>query len=199
MSMLRFTHKESGKHRRIWVALVIFAVALATASVFVGSGLYLRILYDFKESSFENSEVTGTLSNGKVTLSSGDCVIFETDKDILVQDAMLMNLDRAKGDELVVLCWKRGHFGKHRPFWIKKDTKAFVQHIYIYDIRDQNVSAGQNDSKSEKEIVVKPKWMASDIGLKAKSMDKDGRFIVITDTKGVKTKWYWESFGLTRK
>lgn len=83
----------------------------------------------------------------------------------------------------MILCWKRGRYGKRRPSWVKRDEIGWSQHIYIYEI-DGNV--------------VRPKWMASDIGMKAASWEFDDGKLIITDTEGVTTKWVWISWGLEK-
>ena len=35
-----------------------------------------------------------------------------------VQDSLYADIDRDGQDEKIVLLWKKGRFGKHRPFWI---------------------------------------------------------------------------------
>lgn len=184
---------------RIILAAVIIAVIVAGAIYLYSSGLYLRCLYEFKETTFENECVSGTVRNGVVTLTSDDAIIFETDSDIIVQDAMLIDIDKAENEELVILCWKRGHFGEHRPFWVTEDTRKWIQHIYIYTIRNKNKREMMKDSSNPDALIVRPKWMASDIGMDVEKMEKEGRFIKITDTSGEESLWYWDSWGLTRK
>jgi hypothetical protein len=116
--------------------------------------------------------------------SEGNCK-FTSDKKIKVQDALLTDLDGNGRDEIIALVWKKGLYGKHRPFWVSRDEKNYSQHIFIYEV-DQN---GE----------VKEKWFASEIGLKVKgiSLLESNNSIVVTETtNGDKYLWRWESFGL---
>lgn len=110
---------------------------------------------------------------------------FSSDKKIKVQDVLLTDLDGNGRDEIIALVWKKGLYGKHRPFWVSRDEKNYSQHIFIYEV-DQN---GE----------VKEKWFASEIGLKVKgiSLLESNDSIVVTKTaEGEKYLWRWESFGL---
>jgi hypothetical protein len=94
------------------------------------------------------------------------------------------DIDRDGAKELILLDYNIGEFGKHRPFWVKFDPPVYRQHIYIYKYRPD-------------EKIVRPIWMASDIGVKASDFDLiEDDVIRITDNRGEETNWMWISFGL---
>ncbi len=109
--------------------------------------------------------------------------VWELDGNVLAQDFLFEDVDDDGEKELLILCWKRGRYGKRRPTWVKRDEIGWSQHIFIYEIKDMRVT---------------PKWMASDIGMDAASWGfKDG-MLYITDTKGTVTKWKWIHWGLEK-
>ena len=110
-------------------------------------------------------------------------VIWELPGEVKAQDCILADIDHDKEEELLVLCWRRGRFGKHRPTWVKHDELKWSQHIFIYEIEDS---------------VIRPKWMASDIGMEAVSWECSDGVLSIEDTKGEESKWVWRSWGLER-
>ncbi|MBO4904562.1 MAG: hypothetical protein J5367_05005 [Lachnospiraceae bacterium] len=118
-----------------------------------------------------------------ITVWQADTVIWELDRNILAQDILFEDVDHDGRDELMILCWKRGRYGSRRPSWVKRDELGYSQHIYIYEVADGKI---------------RPKWMASDIGMKAASWEFDDGVLTITDSDGVKTQWIWISWGLEK-
>ena len=47
--------------------------------------------------------------------------IFSTEKTVKVQDFLLTDIDGNGHDDMIALVWKRGKYGKYRPFWVDKD------------------------------------------------------------------------------
>lgn len=147
-------------------------------------------------------------------------VIWESSKDIKVQDAMFCDIDGDETDELVLLCWKIGRFGTGRPFWVEEDEKTWSQHIFVYSCEGGTI---------------KPKWMSSYIGVDVAEMaasdhrdslmgdmaEHDGvvgrqpgstvtdaamrhsmparQRLLLTDTNGKVSSWLWESWGFTKE
>ena len=109
-------------------------------------------------------------------------LIWSTDKSIKAKSFYVCDLDHNGFDELMILCWKRGRYGDSKPFWIERDEKAFVQHIYIYELRNGKIS---------------PKWMTSELGRVVREWEIiNGRYILLRDLDGEETLWQWESYGL---
>ena len=138
-----------------------------------------------------------------------------------IQDGFLTDIDRDGVAEMILLVWKRGRFGKHRPFWITSDERSYSQHIFIYDVGDEGADAGKRDEgaasvpnaaefdRSEDECdrvpsdQVSQKWFASDIGVFVNRMkllnegSKASEAVLLTeDIDGNCALWHWESFGL---
>jgi len=176
--------------RRKLNAILIAAVVIATA---VLTCLCIRILSNRIPSwvIFEEKYLNITddyecrLQNKVVQVYDKDGqIIWNSDEDIKVQDVMCLDLDMDNQNEMVLLCWKKGKYGKAMPFW-EKDNNNWSQHIYIYNIRNNEIHAI---------------WMASDIGLVVSDWKPlnvgDIQAILIRDTSGKDTLWRWDSWGL---
>ena len=146
----------------------------------------------FQEKSIKSSllgeDIKITLSGRQITVVDPDGKIsFSTDKEIKVQDVFVTDLDEDGDAEMIALLWKKGLYGKHKPFWVKEDEKHYSQHIFIYDITDKGK--------------VTQKWFASDTGIlikRMKLMEKRDSYILAEDLKGDNTIWRWEDFGLKK-
>ncbi len=95
------------------------------------------------------------------------------------QSSLTADLDHDGTEELVVLLWKHGRYADHKPFWTRRDTPRFVQHIFIY---------------SED---LKPRWMSSGVPAPVARWEADehGRIHLFTP-EGEESVWEWNRFGL---
>ncbi len=86
------------------------------------------------------------LENRSLCILAGDDVIWTSPKEVKIQEALSCDIDNDGEDELLLLCWKRGRYGTHRPFWVDRDESKWSQHIFVYEYN------GEED---------RPKWMSS--------------------------------------
>lgn len=138
------------------------------------------------ESSDNVSKVMVKLWKKKLEVinSSGETT-FVSKKDFKVQDVLVTDIDRDGDREMIVLLWKHGRYGMHKPFWVEKDEKNYSQHVFIYDVDE----AGN----------VSEKWCASDMGTVAgriKLMDKNDSIFLMEDRDKNCTLWMWDSWGV---
>ncbi len=175
-----------------WLLLLIAAAIYITTN-----------LTTVKAAASENEEIPGWVSFQEKELKTSDKKVFElSDKhviykdgkgktlweskeDYLVQDEFITDIDRNGDEELILLLWKKGRYGKDKPFWVKGDEDSFSQHIGIYDIGSEGK--------------VSAKWFASDIGrqvTRMKLMEKDNAILLTEDIDENCALWMWESFGL---
>lgn len=81
-------------------------------------------------------------------LQDGEC-IWSSPPEIKVQDVLCCDIDGDRTEELLLLCWKIGRFGKSRPFWVSEDEKNWSQHLFVYEPGPDGI---------------KPQWMSSYMG-----------------------------------
>ena len=77
-----------------------------------------------------------------------------------MQDVLVMDIDRDQQEELVLLIWKHGSYGRHLPVWEKKNDIRLEQHIFIYRLQERNISTD----------VMRPVWMSSSLGTEIESI-----------------------------
>lgn len=121
------------------------------------------------------------LSRG-VTVSQNGVQLWESSAAWKVQDILLCDINHDKENEILLLCWKRGRYGPHRPFWVKEDEADWSQHIFIYSLEEGRVKA---------------EWMASYLPFDVIgwSFDENTRLTLI-EPSGRKTHWDWLQWGL---
>ena len=98
------------------------------------------------------------------------------------------DIDHDGQDELVLLCWRKGHYGDVKPIWVEEDEQKWVQHIFVYEYVQEDVEA---------------KWMSSYIGrdiadITMQERDTFGTVLCLTETGGERSFWVWESWGFTK-
>ncbi len=177
----------------IIICAVLIITAAVPAAVFLNRvfakvmGPYI-FLPDYSKpvtKSFNDSE-TGVIINQisrRIEVYVDNELIWRLPYSVKAQDFIFADIDHDRKEELLVLCWKRGRYGKRRPTWVKHDEIKWSQHIFIYEI------AGNT---------VRPKWMASDIGMDAVSWEFSDGVLSIADTEGTVTKWIWRTWGLEK-
>ncbi|MBR6380374.1 MAG: hypothetical protein IKS07_01690 [Lachnospiraceae bacterium] len=129
--------------------------------------------------------VTLRISHGRAVLQgvSGE-KLFSSDKGMRVQDGLFADLDRDGVPEMVLLVWRRGQYGSHRPYWVTEEERGFVQHLYVYRF-----------DRSGRPV---PMWFSSDTGMELTSLrthEKNASLLVLEDVSGAVTVWRWTDFG----
>ena len=139
-------------------------------------------------------------------------LIWKTSADWQVQDVLVMDIDRDQQEELVLLVWKHGSYGRHLPIWEEKNDIRLEQHIFIYrlkkntkyedeeDIRAQDETAEENvRENNDSTDVMKPVWMSSSLGTNIRSIARGKKAGLILNPycdTGTSTLWVWKDFGL---
>lgn len=169
---------------------ITFAGLLLTAAVLLlylnGAFLPRWIRWNEADLSFTapaSQTLSVTLKGKRVSIrNSGGEVLYTSPRSWSVSDLLLYDIDRDGTEEALLLTWKRGSYGSARPFWVERDEAGFSQHVFIFRIEDGTLA---------------PYWMSSKLGFEAAGweIDEEG-FLVLTDTGGQKTRWYWNYWGL---
>lgn len=115
--------------------------------------------------------------------------IWNSPENVKVQQVLSCDIDRDDAEELILLCWKKGRFGKYRPFWVEEDEKGWSQHLFVYEYGEREIT---------------PKWMSSYLGQDVLSMgtaqNKSGeKWLLLTDKKGAASSWRWGSWGFSKE
>lgn len=175
--------------------LLFFGIAVAVCAIYIFTKRnYIPAWAEWNEKELTvpcdeegigNTETVIKVKNKKLEVINSGKVTFESEKGFKVQDVLLSDLDGNGDIEMIVLLWKKGLYGKHRPFWVENDEKCYSQHIFLYDLN--------NDGS------VKSKWGASKIGVSAKHiklMEQKESIILVEDIDDKCTLWSWQGWGL---
>ena len=144
------------------------------------------LIWNKKELTLSGGELL-KLENKHVSVKRNDgTVVFETDKDYLVQDVTIADIDSDGREDIIFLLWKRGRYGRSKPFWVSEDETDLSQHVFIYNM--------------EKSGKMRQKWCASDIGSvlgRMKIMEKNPKFLITEALDGECKIWSWQGFGIS--
>lgn len=177
--------------KKIIVCIIAAAITAAVLYVLWINGCFLPRWIEWQSGSVFNQskEYEIILDHKEVRIIFHDDVIWNSPKGIKVQETVSCDIDYDGKDELVLLCWKRGRYGKHRPFWVDRDEIKWSQHIFVYEYEKEEI---------------RPKWMSSyigvdvaDISIRNKADSK--KSLLLVDTQGNVSSWAWDSWGFTKE
>lgn len=177
------------------IALIVLSFVLVGIIMFSmwWNGCFIPgwVVWNNVEETFYGYEVN--LTNKKLSSEIDMSVI---DSSWKIQNMIVMDIDRDSFDEMILLVWKHGSYGEHRPFWEKSNDIRLEQHIFIYKgIKepfgaDEQIGDGYN-------VKLRPIWMSSSLGDEIFRIDPDERnTILLEDITGKKTNWEWRNWGL---
>lgn len=182
------------KKKYLKTAFFILTVLIAAGILFYllwVNGAFLPRWISWNHASFSdrsgNYEIT--LTRRSVSVYTDGSLLWTSPKEIKVQDALSLDIDNDKEDELVLLCWKKGHYGNYKPFWVKTDDRAWSQHLFVYEYGSDEVL---------------PKWMSSYLGqdianIAAGGSEKTFYRLLFTDPDGNFSSWRWDAWGFTKE
>lgn len=192
----RYGRAVTGMNRKKILLTVIFIAAILTGGIAAryflwNSGAFLPDWIEWKEETFY--DLSGSyrilLRNKSLKVFSREEEVWCSEKGVKVQKALSCDIDKDGEDELLLLCWKRGRYGKHRPFWVEKDETEWSQHIFVYEY-----NGGE----------IRPKWMSSYIGQDVTKMEEsqtaDGQIhLLLTAPDGMVSSFIWDFWGFTKE
>ncbi len=170
--------------KQIGFLLAAVAIAMAAFLLFLWKGAFLPREILWEEDDLFWEDLRATLKDRTFSLYQDDRKIWSSEWDWNVQALERADLDGDGIEELLLLVWKRGSYGDHMPFWVKRNDHDLEQHIFIYR-RDRTRHTG-----------LRAAWMSSSLGSSIKGMYTDANRVAIEKTDGTFSLWQWENFGL---
>lgn len=182
----------TGNKAKKRILILIAAVGIAAVLyVLWRQGCFLPGWIEWKETETFDSrnEYEIVLRHKSADIRYQDEKIWASPDGVKVQGALFCDIDGDSSDELILLCWKRGRYGKYRPFWVEKDETEWSQHIFVYECQEKEV---------------KPKWMSSYIGQEVDAVSAgkgtDSLYrLLLTDRNGIISSWKWDFWGFTKE
>ncbi len=181
---------KKGTFFRIIISIIFIIVTLLSAMFIIpNSKLTIpeSIVFNSKSASVFN--MNASLQNGHFELSDeGGAVVWKSDSSWKVQDFLICDIDNDSQDEILLLTWKKGSFGRHLPFWVDKNDTETGQHIYIYEKREQN---------ADKDGFLRAAWMSSSLQDIINSWSFDNKTkLRVTYESGQVQYFSWIGWGL---
>ena len=127
------------------------------------------------------------LDNGHLSIydTADEKPVWRSKDDMAIQSVIIKDIDRDGVEELIMLVWKHGSYGEHRPFWVKKNDIALNQHIFIYKY------------DKSRQMRLRPVWMSSELGYEVNAIASgEADTLIVTDRQNRSRVWRWEGFGL---
>ena len=139
--------QQKGKRRlHPWTKLSLFLLLVVVA---IGCVWYAWTRGAFLPAwvTWEERSLTANLGEGwsdasctlgkdhRVRVNGSSESSWTSDDSWLVQDLWSADIDGDGMKELILLVWKQGSFGRHKPFWVKEDERTFSQHIFVIEVR----------------------------------------------------------------
>lgn len=181
---------KKGTFFRIIISIIFIIVTLLSAMFIIpNSKLTIpeSIVFNSKSASVFN--MNASLQNGHFELSDeGGAVVWKSSSSWKVQDFLICDIDNDSQDEILLLTWKKGSFGRHLPFWVDKNDTETGQHIYIYEKREQN---------ADKDGFLRASWMSSSLQDIINSWSYDNKTkLRVTYESGQVQYFSWIGWGL---
>lgn len=181
---------KKGTFFRIIISIIFIIVTLLSAMFIIpNSKLTIpeSIVFNSKSASVFN--MNASLQNGHFELSDeGGAVVWKSSSSWKVQDFLICDIDNDSQDEILLLTWKKGSFGRHLPFWVDKNDTETGQHIYIYEKREQN---------ADKDGFLRASWMSSSLKDIINSWSFDNKTkLRVTYESGQVQYFSWIGWGL---
>ncbi len=157
-----------------------------------------------------------SLKRKSVSIIFDNNIIWTSSDEVMVQKVLSCDIDNDSEDELILLCWKKGHFGSHKPFWLDEEDdedEEWSQHIFVYEYgRNVDITDEKEMKKlSESGVMpasapgeIRPKWMSSYIGHDVADIASNGKEaphcrLLLTAPDGQVSSWVWDSWGFTKE
>lgn len=142
---------------------------------------------DHKEADAFDGHVTLDDKKTVITAADGN-IVWESDPDWQVQDFIICDVDKDGEQELMLLVWKHGNFGDHKPFFVEENDNDLGQHIFIFSKREGE----------ENDLFLRSEWMSSamhDIVSDWTYSEADGLELTRA-SNGTVMHYAWQGWGL---
>ncbi|MDO4302720.1 MAG: hypothetical protein Q4D94_02285, partial [Bacillota bacterium] len=118
--------------KRIFTLIAAVGIAAVLYALWI-QGCFLPLWAKWNQADICDStgEYQILLQHRTVHVKYQDEIIWSSPGEVNVQDVLSCDIDGDKEDELLLLCWKRGRYGNHKPFWVDEDEKGWSQHIFV--------------------------------------------------------------------
>ncbi len=177
-------------HKKKIIIITVIIVLILTVSGLWWEGYFLPSWIAWKQEDItedfdqDGRNETIVLDHRRLTLKRGSEVLYETPSRWKISAMYAGNIDEDDNIEILVLAWRHGNYGDYRPNWVKHDTIAWSERLYIFEVKDDKIQ---------------PQWMSSRQPeyIQSLKLNKDKTFTCISP-EGKKSVWKWQGWAVYR-
>ncbi|NLW44833.1 MAG: hypothetical protein GXY92_06575 [Syntrophomonadaceae bacterium] len=156
-------------------ALGLLIISLPRPLPVAGTGIHTSI-HDLDQ---DGQTELYVLANQGLIIGAEKEIIWRSPPDWRVASFHVADVTHDRHPDLLLLVWKKGSFGRLRPFWHTGRDAGFTCHLYVFNLANRHL---------------KPVWMSSALdrpidSITITDIDDDGRNELLV-TEG----WYWWQF-----
>lgn len=113
-----------------------------------------------------------------------------------VRSFLIADFDNDGRKELALVIWKKGSFGRDKPFWLKRNDSSYGFHLFLYRIKDglRPLWFSSRLAKPICDINVRERAGKSEIEVEEGVYNPQGYSCQKTE----KTSWQWDGWGFKR-
>jgi len=170
--------------KRCILLLVSAAILALTVSGCASTAQRETVLYEaFADLNEDGVLEHYTLKEGVLSVMEDSTEIWRSPEGTRVQHFAIGDIDGDGRDDLAISLWRRGSFGRHKPFWHTEADDAFQNHLFIYHMR---------------EGVLRPMWCSSALRkpIASLSIDQGEQGPTLTVWEGQYKKPYGKTYAL---
>lgn len=129
-------------------------------------------------------------------------LIWQTPQEWQVKQIILADADNNEQKELSLVVWKKGSYGKSKPFWFKGPDDQYSCHLFIYRLLSGRMKAVWCSSALEHPIIHLDVLDRDDDGLKELIVTEGPRYgfayALRQHINRHDTSWVWNGWGFER-
>lgn len=183
--------------------LSIIVILLVCTLVWAGSSLCTGKTEE-RVKDLDNDLITESylLQKDKLVIRENGQKLWETPPEWKVQSFLLTDANNDGREDLLMVVWKKGSFGKHKPFWISQNDNNLSNHLFLFDLVQKKFKSVWMSSALDKPIK-SIKVEDSDKDGKNELQIKEGNYLPFADFKKScppyqDTLWQWKGWGFFR-
>lgn len=176
--------------RKFLIGITVILISCITGFFLWWKGCFLpswitwkdqRVSEDFDQ---DGRKETVLLKKNHLILKRGEKDLSETPDRWKISEMYTGDIDDDGIVEILVLAWRHGDYGAYHPDWVKHDTIRWSEHLYIFEIKDDQIKA---------------QWMSSKLNpqIQKLKVNQDGSF-TCTSPEQKKSVWKWQGYGVYR-
>lgn len=83
---------------------------------------------------------TYVMNNGQLKILAGDKLIWRSPSAWKVTSFALADITNDHTTDLLIVLWKKGSFGRYRPFWHTGEDQGWSNHLFVYNLVKQKMN-----------------------------------------------------------